>query len=495
MIEAQHIPEQRGRAADEPLRLVLSIADREMREELLAIEDESERQAHALKALKIGLLALKTARGRIDAEAVRREGDAILAELRMALNGHREGLRTQIQETLRGYFDPKSGKLDQRLRGLVARDGELETVLRRQVGHEGSELTRTLEAHFGPQSAIMKRLSPTDAKGLSQELMQRLETQSREERERLLREFSLDTDDSALSRLVARMKGSNEELGAGLTAKVDALVKELSLDQEASGLKRLRDELMTVLTGHAKDEAEFRQSVLQTLKSMEGAKKTAERTPLRGLTFEQALFEHVQHVAEGAGDVAELTVNTVGAIRKSKVGDIVLELGPETAAPGARVVIEAKDKQDYSLAKAREEMDIARKNRRAGFGVFVFAAGAAPNGLASFQRIGNDVYVVWDAEDPTSTPWVDAALTVARALAVRGAREREASEVDLDELDRSILEIEKRSDSLAEIHKYADTIVSSGEKIQARVRISRDAFARQVKALRELLTDLREANA
>lgn len=492
MIEAQHVPEQRSRAPTDGLELALRITDREMLEELLAIEAADEREAHALKALRIGLLALKTARGRIDAEAVRREGDAILAELRMALNGHREGLRSQIQETLRGYFDPKSGMLEQRLRGLVARDGELESVLRRQVGQEGSELTRTLEAHFGPESAIMKRLSPSDAAGLSQELIRLLEQQSRAQRDQLLREFSLDTDDSALSRLVARVQGSNEALGAGLGEKVDALVKELSLDQEASGLKRLRDELLQVLTGHARAEAEFRESVLQKLGVMAGEQKTAARTPLRGLTFEQALFDRVQRTAEGAGDVARLTVNEVGAIRKCKVGDIVLELGPESAAPGARIVMEAKDKQGYSLAKARDEIAVGRKNRGAGFGVFVFAAGAAPDGLSPLQRIGNDVYVIWDAEDDASGPWLDAALTVARALAVRAANEREASAVDLDQLDRAILEIEKRSESLGDIDKYAATIVSSGEKIQERVRISRDAFTRQVRTLRGLLTELRE---
>ncbi len=499
MIEAQHVPEPsqashlRAVGAGGEIELRLRITDREMLEELRALDTAAEREAHALKALKIGLLALRTARGRIDAEAVRREGDAILTELRVALEGHDRQLRAHLEGTLHAYFDPKSGKLEQRLQGLVSRDGELETVLRRQVGQEGSELTRTLRSQFGPESALMRRLHPQDAEGVSQQVLGILDQKFRGQRDQLLREFSLDAEGSALSRLVARLSDSNEELGAGLTAKVDTLVKELSLDQEASGLKRLRDELVGVLTGHAKAEAEFRSHVLTKLGELEGAKKTAERTTLRGLSFEQALFEHVQVGAEGAGDVAALTVNETGEIARSKVGDVVLELGPDSAAPGARIVIEAKDKQNYSLAKAREEIAVARENRAAGFGVFVYADAAAPEGLAPFQRIGNDVYVRWDAADPATTAWLDAAITVARALAIRGARERESRPVDLGELNRVILEVEKRSDGLDDIRKYAETILSSGQKIQERVRISRDAFDRQVRLLREILEQLEEA--
>jgi len=45
---------------------------------------------------------------------------------------------------LKEYFDPKSGRLAERLGRLVKRDGELEQVLRRHVGGDSSELAQTL---------------------------------------------------------------------------------------------------------------------------------------------------------------------------------------------------------------------------------------------------------------------------------------------------------------------------------------------------------------
>ena len=45
-----------------------------------------------------------------------------------------------------------------------------------------------------------------------------------------------------------------------------------------------------------------------------------------------------------------------------------------------------------------EEIETARKNRGADWGVFVFSKKTAPANLEAFSRYGNDFIVVWDAK-------------------------------------------------------------------------------------------------
>jgi hypothetical protein len=173
----------------------------------------------------------------------------------------------------------------------------------------------------------------------------------------------------------------------------------------------------------------------------------------------------------------------------------VIELGSESAAPGAKVVVEAKEEAGYTLARAREEIETARKNRGAQWGLFVFSKKTAPQGLDSFQRYGNDFIVVWDSEDSTSDVFIKAGILSCRYLCVRGARQSAAQQVDFEAIDRAICEIEKRAGNLDEVRKSAETIQSSSTKILDRVRIDRDALEKQVEVLRQRVTDLKNTVA
>ena len=94
--------------------------------------------------MKIGSLALEQARGRIDAERVRAEGDRLLENLGRSLAEHQRSVADQIGTCLKDYFDPESGRFNERVERLIRKDGELERLLRSQIGSEGSELAQTL---------------------------------------------------------------------------------------------------------------------------------------------------------------------------------------------------------------------------------------------------------------------------------------------------------------------------------------------------------------
>ena len=148
-------------------------------------------------------------------------------------------------------------------------------------------------------------------------------------------------------------------------------------------------------------------------------------------------------------------------------------MAPIARRPRRCIAVEAKDKDGYTLAQAREEIETARKNHGADWGVFVFSKKTAPPNLETFSRYGNDFIVVWDADDAATDVFLKAGIIAARALCFRTERQSAAQQVDFETIDKAILEIEKRAGNLDDIRKSAETIQSSSTKILDRVRIER----------------------
>ena len=177
---------------------------------------------------------LKHARGQIDADAVRREGEKLLQDLKNALDGSRNEIHANLTTALRDYFDPKDGRFQERIERLIKQDGDLEQVLQRQVGGNGSVLAETLAENIGKNSPLMKLLNPEEASGLVSSIRIAISSVIDDEQKRILGEFSLDNDQSALKRLVNEMTQANSKLKTDLASEVGTVVQEFSLDKEDS---------------------------------------------------------------------------------------------------------------------------------------------------------------------------------------------------------------------------------------------------------------------
>ena len=116
------------------------------------------------------------------------------------------------------------------------------------------------------------------------------------------------------------------------------------------------------------------------LQEMSVRRQSEERGTLHGLDFEEAVVGYIRAHANGAGDIADSTGATTGVIKNCKVGDCVLELGPDHTSSGEKVVFEAKEDSSYTLSSALEEIDKGRRNRKAQVGVFVWSASCVPAG-------------------------------------------------------------------------------------------------------------------
>lgn len=529
------------------LRVELVVTDSDSVQELVLREAGRDRTDYSLCALRIGLLSLKHARGQIDADAVRREGDRLLRDLNETMESYREELNDSLSRALKDYFDPSSGRFQERVERLIKKDGELEQVLRRQIGSEGSELANTLAAHVGENSPLMKLLDPDESRGLVNAVQSSTEQILQTERGRILAEFSLDNKDSALSRLVAELSEENGRLRADLENRLDEVTQEFSLDREDSALSRLvskveraqatiarefsldnddsalsrishllnettgaissnltldkdgsalsllRRELVDILQRHENQASLFQKEVTNALQAMKARREESLRSTTHGRQFEDVVVEFVQREAQGCGDIATLTSNTSGEIKYCKVGDAVVELGPDCTASGAKFVVEAKENASYDLNRARTEIETGRKNRGACVGLFVFSQQSAPAGLQPLLRYGNDIFVVWDAQDVQSDVILKAALSLARALCIREVSARQAEAVDFESVDASILTIEREAERLANMKTWTQTIQSNSDKVLREIQKMEDNLEKGIASLKEALAGIRQS--
>lgn len=497
------------------LSLELVVYDRDVIRALGEYADGYERNQYAIEALKIGVLALRHVGGQMSADLIQRESARLVKDMQRTLDQHMQLIQGRLGDALKDYFDPESGRFNDRVQRLVGQDGELSQLIKGFIDGENSQLARTMFSQIGP---LMKHLDPQQSEGLLALLRTSVETQLSQHRDHVLKEFSLDHKDGALCRLVNELTTKHGDLSKDLQTRIDAVVKEFSLNEEGSALSRLvqnvtqaqrtitnefsldsetsclsrlKRELTDLLAGAEAKNQKFQEEVKVSLAKIVTTRQETERSTRHGVEFEVAVCEFLAREAQYAGDIATPTAHTTGRIKNCKVGDSVIELGPDSAAPGATIVVEAKEEAGYTLARAREEIETARKNRGAEWGLFVFSKKCAPRGLDPFQRYGNDLIVVWDADDTASDVFLKAGILACRALCFRTQRQSAAQQVDFEVIEKAILEIEKRAGNLDDVRKAAETIQSSSGRILDRVRIDREALEKQVGVLRDRVADLK----
>jgi len=102
--------------------------------------------------------------------------------------------------------------------------------------------------------------------------------------------------------------------------------------------------------------------------------------------------------------------------------------------------------------------------------------------------------VVWDAEDPTTDVWLDAAIAVAKAIIIEGvAASKPRADVDFDAIDIAIEAIAKRAEKTDQVRIWGQTIESTGAKIVKEMEVARRDLERQVASLRDNIEDAKRA--
>jgi hypothetical protein len=529
-------------ASEDSLVLNLVIEDPEVSTELRRRAEGHARNTFAVSALRIGILALRQAQGNVDAEVVRNEGQRLIAELSRELALGVQQIDSKIAGSLKLYFDPQSGHFTERVERLVRKDGDLETMLRQQIGDgESSELARALARRIGETSPLMRRLDPQDAESISRSIEKSVKDVLDAEQGRILGEFSLDNEAGALTRVVAQLEATNGKFKGDIEKQIKAAIREFSLDDESSALSRLvkkveeakdritdefsvdnqgsainklnlvlaetrqsiddnltldneqsalarlKKQLTDVLGDIQSKNQEFQQDVSAKLASLVTRHQEEMRSTTHGISFEEEFCVFLQREAQRAGDVFTATGTKPGAIGKCKTGDAIIQIGTEAAAAGERIVFEAKSSKKFGLTDASQEIEEARKNRSASVGVFVFAKDTAPQGLQPFTRIEHDLFVIWDAADPSTDIYLSAAVSVAKALLFRQKAVDNKSQASVLDMERALNALEKQLKGLDQMETWTLTIQANSGKIAGRIVEIRKSATDHIGQLRACL--------
>ncbi|MCS7017224.1 MAG: restriction endonuclease, partial [Gemmatales bacterium] len=191
------------------------------------------------------------------------------------------------------------------------------------------------------------------------------------------------------------------------------------------------------------------------------------------------------------GHLVEFVGDRINKSPRSKVGDIIIQLNNDSAAAGARIVIEAKAQQSYTERQALEELAQARQNREAQMGIFVFSRKTAPKDMLPLFRQENDILTLWDPEDPSTDIYLQGAVLVALALCVRAAKQSTLASADIEVLENALRQLEKSLTGLEKIEKCATTIRNQADEVHKEATKCRKELENQLDALRHSLESLR----
>ena len=471
----------------------------------------------------IGLRSMITAHRLAEEARLTDIGKTLLDDIGRELRAHTEQQEQRIQDALSRYLDPESGQLNERLRQLVGEGGTLQHLLERHIGPHNSVLVDTLIKHVGEQSPLFKKLSPTDSEGLLALMGERLQAVLTQQQNEFRKALDPLNEGGALGQFIVRLRGDLKQaeddqgkqlriaLAALDTTREDSLLNRLKNDMdrarnelvcainpklEGSPLAVIHDELSErlrefVKTHHEQMEAlqkmsvEHEQRVRAAIERIELTRLEQRRNPRGGDVFEDAVIGFIQ-LALGPGYMVENTGKQTGVLERRKCGDAVIHFLPEHPFHGCRVVVEAKREQGYTVSKALAELAEARKNRDACVGIFVLAKSHAGAGFPTFSRIGQDIVMTWDDENPSTDPYLEAALMAGLSIVVRTRSSAETGDI------QALRNLEQRA--LAEIERL-ETIEKAAEKIRRQLDIIETEAKRARTGVRKMVEDCRKTLA
>lgn len=475
--------------------------------------DELQRDQIALDAWQIGLRALGNAHASAQESKLKDIGSNLLADIDRQLRAHVEQHQATIGSVLTRFFDPADGQVHQRLAAFLDDHGVLARQLERYLGPKNSVLAESLARQVGETSPLFKRLSPTEAGGLVKVLEAQLGAVMDQNHAELVRALDPLAEDGAVARFLRslreELKGADEDRQKQLSAALAALdandegsllsrlVRETHRARQevlaavnpeapsspmailkASLTKLLQDQAATQAQNaerHEQRQTLFEKEVREALARIETKRAQDLKSVRGGLDFEDAVTAFLRVMTQGVPCVFDVT-GTAAGVGRCKKGDAVLRFTGEHAFAGAGVVFEAKRDAAYTVQRALDELDAARKNRNAVAGVFVMARSHASDVFPRFARYGSNVLVTWDDLDPATDPHLHAAAMLGMALVTRS--QTSGNTGDIAALRDIEGRIEAELSRLEKMEKHSESIRKNVDGISDEIRKAQKALDR-----------------
>lgn len=397
------------------LHLALEVTDPNVLAYLRLYDDDDLRNAKALEALNVGVIALRSASPTLDTTIVQEKFSDMSGEMKDFL----VEFVGEVRDNFAQYFKAQDGVVPKSINGIFGDDGKLGRTFAQYFDPTSGKLGLLMQQHIGPTSAFGRALDAKNKEGILSQIEGKVQQLVQDQLGKVVSEFSLDNDQSAMCRLHKSLAEQFTQLNASLGIKAATAAE-------------------------------------------------AERGHVKGIVFEDDLYQVFARLGKDLGDETESVRGTVGAVPRCKKGDYLATLGDTCGAPGQKIVVEVKN-QSLRLKDATEELQEAKENRGAVCGIFVYARGCEPAEVGDFRRIGEDFYVTVDKDDLAAGKpllFLDSAFKIARALAVAAARKEAASELDLQKIHDQLDALAAWSDRIADMATKARTIQNSGKVIE-----------------------------
>jgi hypothetical protein len=370
----------------------------------------------------------------VDQRAEEERGELVERALRIGLHALQDASTSLDVDFVRREFDDLLARNE--TMNKRASDA-LDQVLRQNFADTEGRLPRTLEQFLGDRGQLNRFIGDL---------------------------FDESKRDSAIGRM-------RTLLGSYFDGDASRLAQLLDPTRMGSPLHQFRSEV-----SQGFEKLNERLAAMEAAFATRGAERA--RSAAKGTDFENLLQEMLNETVRGTGDAVERTGVVAGDVMRSKKGDFLLTIDPQTCG-GAdlRVVVEAKDRT-LSWRQIREELAEAKRNRTAAVAVAVFTPAHAPSGVAPFDVRFGHVLCVVDPEAPDSAT-LCAAIRLARLYALASLSEH-AAEIDPSRVLSAIAAIKADLDGVKAMKSHLTSIgraaadVSSGldrmrEKVLARV--------------------------
>jgi hypothetical protein len=374
---------------------------------------EEEHADFALRALKVGVLALRDARTVAKTDYVEKEFGRMLAEFQRELR-ETFGSEGRVTRTIQEVFG-ENGTIDSKMRAFFGESGRFQAILDEYIGADG-RLCRSLDGRIGEDGDFYRTLN--DLLGEKGAMRRALDGEFGPEGGRLYRILNPEDETTPLGRLRKTLE------------------KRFDPACEGSYTYDLRQDLRAQI-------ADLREDLgLQDAVAAEHAKGSG-----KGIDFQDHVVKLVNRLAAPHGDGVEDTSKLKGPL--GDVGDAVVVLDPESSGGlERRIVVEAKNTRVTLCGKSsiHRELDEAMRNRDAHFAIGVVERSFA-TAFGPLQYVApNKVLVAVDAEEADSLP-LQVGYRLARALVVARVGRREAE-----------LDVEAVLGRLAEINRHLETM-------------------------------------
>lgn len=473
--------------------------------------NDEQRVDLACEAWRIGLRALGNAHVAAQESRLKDIGTALVTEIDQQLQSYVEQQQEAIVDALARFFDPKDGQVSQRLADFVDDQGVLARLLDKYVGPKNSVLAEVMARQIGDSSPLFKKLSTTDSEGLVKILERQLGQVMSESRSELIRALDPLAEEGAVARFLRSLREELKGAEQGRAEQLSAALAALDANNEASLLSRLvretsqaRVDVLEAMNPHAphspmailttsvtrllkeqasaesdraaaqqERQAAFEKEVREALVRIETKRAHGHSSTRGGLDFEDSVIAFVRNATAAGPCVLDVTGATAG-VGRCKKGDAVLRFTSESAFAGMAVVFEAKHDATFTVQRALDELDAARKNRDAVAGVFIMARSHASEAFPAFARYGSNVLVTWDDEDRTTDAYLHAAVLLGMGLVVRSKPTGDAG--DISALRDVASRLEAELSRLERMEKCSDSIRKNVDGLDDELRRARKAF-------------------